>query len=546
MSANESMNRDPGSALSHSARGTRPEKNAPMRIGSLVLGVLLALPLAAQSVREVTTVEVVEVPVYVTDGGKPVTGLTREHFRLFVNGKPQSIDYFDAVDFAGLSADEAQNPKQRRLYFLLFDLTSQPFAMVRARRAVDEFVQQAGPADAFAVGTIGQRGLSVVVPFTRDRDAIRHAVRALNAETRDPLRLAAYSPSQQVMERSRWDTDADPILDSQLTDMMKGLGEQPVIRAVHDTVGLLDGLARQLAPLEGHKHVVLLSSGFDTTVILRNPLAKPLADVTQAPMVDMTSAITEKMVLTKAGAPDVSPGLFKALEQMNARYAGASVFLDAIDIAGLRATWGAGDSDALRLLARTGQVVANRNNLGEAIRYLSDTQRMVYVLGFHARDPRKQNGVRVELVNVPGSPTVTHRRSFSSTAPESASSLLLADIVANDIPQNGLTVAATVDATKPRSATLSIAIPGRELLALGGDHVSAQALLYIFSGTRAVAFQGKEIEIDPKRAAHLEELQFGVRQTFDLEPGTYTAKVLVRVIGAEARGFARTEFTVRD
>src|SRR6185436_8159570 len=125
----------------------------PMRIGLLTLVVLLSLPLAAQSVREVTTVEVVEVPVYVTDHGKPVPGLTRENFRLLVNGKPQSVDYFDIVDFAGLSADEVQNPKQRRLYFLLFDLTSEPFTILRACTAVDEFVQQAGPADMFAIAT---------------------------------------------------------------------------------------------------------------------------------------------------------------------------------------------------------------------------------------------------------------------------------------------------------------------------------------------------------------------------------------------------------
>ena len=65
--------------------------------------ILFALSLSAQPLREVTTVEVVEVPVYITTSGAPLTGLTLDHFRLFVNGKPQSIDYFDVVDFAGLS-----------------------------------------------------------------------------------------------------------------------------------------------------------------------------------------------------------------------------------------------------------------------------------------------------------------------------------------------------------------------------------------------------------------------------------------------------------
>ena len=43
--------------------------------------------------------------------------------RLFVNAKLQSIDYFDVIDFATLSAEEARDPRQRRLYLLVFDLS---------------------------------------------------------------------------------------------------------------------------------------------------------------------------------------------------------------------------------------------------------------------------------------------------------------------------------------------------------------------------------------------------------------------------------------
>src|SRR6185436_12145555 len=256
----------------------------PMRIGLLTLVVLLSLPLAAQSVREVTTVEVVEVPVYVTDHGKPVTDLTREQFRLLVNGKPQSIDYFDVVDFAALSADEAHNPKQRRLYFLLFDLKSDPFAILRARTAVDAFVKEAGPADVFAVATLSSSGLNVVVPFTRERDPIRRGIRTLHAETRDPLRLATISPARYMTDQSRWDTDDDPLVRNSLTELMEDLGEEPARRGVKDSIELLDRLARQLAPLEGHKHVVLLSSGFNTSLILGRSPTMQLIDIRQGPL----------------------------------------------------------------------------------------------------------------------------------------------------------------------------------------------------------------------------------------------------------------------
>src|SRR6185369_277519 len=94
------------------------------RIACVVILFLAAVALAAPQ-REIINVEVVQVPVYVTAQGQAVRGLTQDNFQLFVNGKPQPIDYFDVVDFAALnSSPEGQrpDPRQRRLYLLVFDL----------------------------------------------------------------------------------------------------------------------------------------------------------------------------------------------------------------------------------------------------------------------------------------------------------------------------------------------------------------------------------------------------------------------------------------
>src|SRR5947209_18063604 len=80
---------------------------------------------AFAQVRESVTVQVVDVPVHVIAyGGDPVTGLTRDNFQHFVTGKPQKIDYFDAIDFATLSPEQSSDPRQRRLHPLVFDLTA--------------------------------------------------------------------------------------------------------------------------------------------------------------------------------------------------------------------------------------------------------------------------------------------------------------------------------------------------------------------------------------------------------------------------------------
>src|SRR5690348_10187548 len=105
---------------------------------------LLLVALAAHAqLRESTTVEVVEVPVYVSVHGAPVTALIRENFELFINGKRQPIEYFDTIDYAALSPEQSRDVRQRRLYMLVFDLLSPPNALQRAQKAAVRFIDDA-------------------------------------------------------------------------------------------------------------------------------------------------------------------------------------------------------------------------------------------------------------------------------------------------------------------------------------------------------------------------------------------------------------------
>ena len=87
----------------------------------------------------------------------------------------------------------------------------------------------------------------------------------------------------------------------------------------------------------------------------------------------------------------------------------------------------------------------------------------------------------------------------------------------------------TVTATA-HGSTVSVSIPAREMLAQIDERGRADVMTYVFSGERASKA--------PRDAAiHFDE-------TFDLPPGNYTAKVLVRL--GEAMGFARTDFKVPE
>jgi hypothetical protein len=110
---------------------------------------LLAFAAAAQT-RDEITVEVVDVPVSVSRGGKPVEGLRRDRFELFVNGKRQPIEYFDVIGADEIPTGvvtQRMDLRARRLFLLVFDL---PFtvqgSVARGQKAGAEFARNAQPA----------------------------------------------------------------------------------------------------------------------------------------------------------------------------------------------------------------------------------------------------------------------------------------------------------------------------------------------------------------------------------------------------------------
>lgn len=496
--------------------------------------VLLLLPAARAQLSESTTVEVIQVPVYVTAHGAPVANLTRDNFRLFVNGKPQPIDYFDVLDFATLAAQPVRDPRERRLYLLVFDTTfSFPNALQRAQKAAEEMIENGAPIDTFGVATLDPTaGVEIVVPFTRDRQALLHAVENLRpSRIGDPLRLA--------LTRSERDGAAGRglIQGTLMSAGLEALEEQSLQNAVEDAVGDLADLAVRLAPLEGVKHVVLLSDGFNPPLIRGN----------------FTGREPRERGLEPRGATLLtsSPTLIEAVRKMTNTFNAASVFLDAIDIGGLRPMQEIGDTDALHILSQDtgGEVIDNSNDLNRAMKTLVSRQSAVYVLSFHApKSTREENRISVELSGAPRGAHASYRESYRShpDPADSGDPLRLADIVTNDIPQTGVTTSVSV-APLPGKAVVSANVNAGEMASQsGGMTIGAEVLLYIFSGPNAVAFGRKEITIEPRAMAALASTPVHLSETFDLPPGRYTAKVLVRFPINGALGFAQQDFDVKN
>jgi len=510
-----------------------------MRFSRVLLpSVLALLPIiasAAPQSRERTTVEVVQVPVSVTTDGSSVRGLTRDNFTLRVNGKAQTIDYFDVIDFAAVSNEQLRDPRQRRLYVLAFDLpNTDMFSMLRARRAAEEYLASAQPSDYFAVALINRYGdVEFIVPFTRDRDALRRAVATFSAAApKDPLRLTVTPTERAVFT---FDNRAEI---EQLRHMGASVAAEQMIEAnrnrLADELDSLGNLAQRMAPLEGYKHVVVLSGGFSEGMFLTN--MRPATSRGSAEPQFTANRISPRTVSFDSHVPF-------SQQQMQKKFAAAGVFLDAIDVAGLRPYDAPYDNSLHFLVADTGgQVIEHRNDLVGAMRHLTDSQQVVYLLSFRApQTGRKQNAISVHVTGTPRHANVAYRESYPSNPdkPSSSDGLRLADIIINDVPQNGITMTTSV-ATASKHAVVNVALPGRELAALAGvdAKIEGEALIYVFAGQKAVAFAKQEINVHDGSNVDL-------AQSFDLPPGTYAMKVLVR-LDSDTMAFARKDFTIGD
>src|ERR1044071_4865147 len=484
-----------------------------MRIRSIaVSSILFCAPLLLGQVKESVTVEVVDVPVYVFSASGPIRNLKKEDFQLFVNGKPQAIDYFDVVDF-NAPPEESQkgsqvaiaprDPRERRLFLIFFDLVfTRVEAIGRAQRAAVAMIDRASPADYFAIVTFTHNnGAQFIVPFTNDHAVARRAALTLSdSPSKDPLAITISAAERQAVEGYRLD-DGDMSMQPTVNTLQRETADSanrmmPLKRLIEDQIAGFDLIGARLAQLEGYKHFVMLSEGFNPNAVYSNPYTTD-------------NAATQ------------------AMKSMFDTFRRANVVIDAIDL-------GSPDrnsflNDAIRMMAQEtgGQFVQHTNDFKTALNVISDSTAYGYRLGFSMpRNARKgDNAIDVKLRNAPKGATLSFRRGFSKTMEPANTSdgLRLADIILNDIPQSG---------PAPRISWrvrpyIDIDVTP-EMVANG----PVELLCYVFDAKGAVVdYKQRSVP-----AAGV------VRGKLELQSGQYVVKVLMR--SDDAIGFARQAIVI--
>jgi VWFA-related protein len=529
--------------------------------------------LLAQEFEERQEVVVVEVPVNVTDrDGQPVRGLTIDDFEVYDEGDRQKLTGLEVVDLEVLSPGEEaieQLPStSRRHFMLLFDLSfSTPSAVLRARLAARDFVlQNLHPADLAAVATFSlEDGPRLVVTFTPDRAQLARAIDTLGvrdpkeraALNLDPLRFLVAPPSG---ERQGAGQDRDSRIDirgnaeAELLEHLTILNTQidrnqrsfDRSRVTAYTRSLAD-LARSLNSVQGRKHVVLFSEGFDSRLLIgRQP--ESLDEEQQR---DLLNIQRGQAHLVDADQLYGNVGMLNDVEKMVEQFRRADCVIQAVDIGGLRA--GADmrlasrnvGQDSLFMMANPtgGELFKDANDLSRQLERVLQRSGVTYVLTFQPSELKLDGAyrrLRVKLKNEARGLHLSHRAGYYRPRPYKdldplEKSLLASDAIASAAPADDLAIevlAAPFRASEKGSyVPVIIEIDGPRLLAgHQGDELAVEIYAYVTDEVGEMRdFFTQVVALDlSKNRKVLARTGLKYYGHVELRPGDYRLRVLVR------------------
>ena len=402
-------------------------------------------------------VVLVQVPVHVTTrDGEPIHGLDAAEFRLWNDGEEQDIARLEIIDQARvtteirsqageLSADDLPAAARRKL-LLLFDLSfARPASVVKARDAALDFVlHELAPGDLAAVATVSvEQGARLLVTFTTDRAQLARAIDTLGQPgltgpaSGDPLRfvLERPTPNQRASRDDRSQRGQfDRMLEEQL-DLFRSQRrrmEQSFERGrISDWTRSLAALAGSLVELQGDKHVVVFSEGFDSSLVFGRepPLAPGNGGQIRREQGAYWTVDQDETFGSSALQSDVAD-MARVFRRAGAR-------LHAVDVGGLRSSARAdeeaatdraprGGRDSLFFVADAtgGELLRDANDFSAGLRRLLQRSSVTYLLSFYPRlsgnsvgDEVAYRELKVQVAGLPRGARVEHREGYFEPRP---------------------------------------------------------------------------------------------------------------------------------
>lgn len=209
-----------------------------------------SLPVIKTETREVL------VDAVVTDKkGNYIHDLEQKDFRVWEDSKEQSV-----TSFSFEAGPDPAKSNQKHYLVLLFDNATMNIAdQMRARQAAAQFIDtNAGPNHLIAVLNYAG-GISVAQNFTADADRLKKVVSG--------VKLSPVSPNAPVEVASTG---------------IPNIGKAEAAFGLWDELLALRSMAKLLAPIQGRKLVVMLTSGFVVTAENMSELTAVIAECNRA------------------------------------------------------------------------------------------------------------------------------------------------------------------------------------------------------------------------------------------------------------------------
>ncbi len=565
-------------SVSHLGRVVRP---------SVVAMALLVVPAvvagaAQQRPQFSTTVELVQLQVSVEgDDGTFAAGLGADDFRLYVDGDLRPVEVAYEVDLrpdtatAGIAfvdsgaraaparRDTPRPVAARRHFLIFFDLNfTTRRGILEARRAALAFVtEQVHGEDLLAVATATRFGIQLLSPFTSNHGQARRAIGTLGLASATD-QTTGRIPNEEAITQALAELAVGPAGGGGALEQLDAMEYREYVATVSNYTAQMRSFGEMMQAIEGRKHVVLFSRGFDDRAITGQTLGQLGAASEARAASPMGFAADDPEALY--GSSEIRKNMTELIEQ----FRGADAVIHAVDPSGLRdsgvhdasrlgsavTTNGASALASLRTGHQSLNVLAegtdgsanwNMNDLSVALAEIESQTAAFYMLAYRkeSTDPDVVD-IRIEVVpsgaRVVSAPTRLAPPPEYRDMNEMQRQLQLAEFMNDDVDRREIDFRAQVVAfptdTDSSRAALVLQISGEELDRLATERGDDNLQLEI--GAFALDEEGSAYDSFRRRVAvdvagmrargPLVGQDFRYADFVDVPPGDRRLRVLLR------------------